>query len=167
MIIKSKTFAVNFNHVQQNKSGLFYKDAIYQAIAQQEPELALLLHKLNDTWLSKETIQELVRVKDYQYEKQCQLKFNLETKQRNEEDMKLYASFTVDFKKRIDLGISNQAYFKELPFNELIKQLQARTIGNTTNVNDKNVAHEAIYKLSLQKQPTVYVYNELGLKNVN
>mgnify|MGYP001104652165 CR=1 FL=1 len=164
MIIKSKDFNVNFSNCMINAEMNYLKEDVLHCIARQAPELTKSLPTNIEKWLTKKRLQELVSSLDSKAEQQARLKTSSVMKAVKEESTRVYASFDCFFNQYIELGYSDSiALFEEVEYDYLIKLLKNRTTGFDTNIHEKETAHAALLKLSLNKQQKIFIANELGL----
>ena len=164
MIIKSKTYSVNFHSCMQNAEGLYLAEDVLHSIAIQAPELVNLLPVSSCKWLTKETVKGLVSSYDKKQEEQARIRTSSIMNKVRIESQKVFASFDPFFNDYIELGYSDSsALFKEIAFEELVRILKKRGEGFDTNIAEKEMAHDAIYRLSLKKQSTIFIANELGM----
>jgi hypothetical protein len=167
MIIKSKDFKVNFSNCMKNAEQYYLKEDALNCIARQAPELIKSLPTNIEQWLGKERLQELVSSLDNKAEQQARLKTSSVMKAVKVESTRVYASFDCFFNQYIELGYSDSiALFEEVDFEYLIKLLKNRSVGFETNIHEKDTAHAALLQLSLNKQPKIFIANELGLGNM-
>lgn len=165
MIIRTSTSAINFKSCMQNADGLYYKDDVLNCIAKQVPELVKLLPKHIEQWLTVEQLESLLWLYDKNNELQTRLKTASIKKAVRAESQKVYASLSPFFKEYIELGYSDSsALFQEVDFDYLIAFLRKRGEGFDTNIREKEMAHDAIYRLSLNKQSKIYIANERGME---
>lgn len=167
MIIRSKTSAVNFSNCMMNANKHYLKEDVMHCVATQAPELTKSLPMNIEQWLTKERLQELVSTLDSKAEQQARLKTSSVKQRVKEESTKVYASADGFFNDHIELGYSDSiALFEEVDFKYIIELLKNRSVGFETNINEKEIASAALYKLSLNKQPTIFIANELGLGQI-